>query len=161
MKLYSTVLNLLLLSFFTLSFNVQLFAQSNSTSPEQVCTKLLDLISVKQGEQVDWETLEILFHPAAQIHLQNPQNQQWIQWSIEDFKQNTAYSKIGFQEKALQRTVSTSNKIAQVVEYYEATVESTNQLLHGHNYYTLVLTNSGWKIMDLMWEEINSSVQNE
>lgn len=118
------------------------------------CDKLLQTISVSQGVEVEWNALDSIFLPDAQLTVVGARNGNTFIYDLElkRFKSIDTYTKNGFEEKAIAREIWGTPHMALVKETYTATVETTGKVEKGINFYTFVFTKGQWLIKSLAFE---------
>lgn len=130
------------------------FAQLNKSahsSPEGITAKMLELISVPQGQNPNWDEYRMLFIPNAQKIYVNPNAQEGRQVrssSLEEFIRNTGplYGRDGFEEMVIGHSINEYNGIAQVFQsFYCKNLIGTYEK-RGINAYQLVYADNRWWI---------------
>lgn len=136
--------------------NFSAFTQSNTVQKTvfSKCDSLLLLISVAQGDSVNWEAVNKLFVEDAALTMvgSNAGKNFNFTFDLDRFNAVDTYTKNGFKEEAIERQIWTTPSIAIVKEAYKATTLSDGKVENGSNIYTFVLTEKGWKIKSLIWE---------
>lgn len=125
-------------------------AASQNPSPENICDLFLQTISVKQGEEVNWKQIEelcvsdVIFRAIGKGGLHS--------LNLEQFRNSSRYSEIGFKEIARNRNQIIFGNIASVTEEFEAEVISSEFRFEGMNMYHLAKIEGHWKITEIIYQ---------
>lgn len=121
------------------------------STPEGITSKMLELISVPQGQNPNWEEYRMLFLPNAQkiyVNPKAPKGRQVRNSSLEEFIRNTGplYGRDGFEEIVIGQSIDEYNGIAQVFQsFYCKNLIGTYEN-RGINTYQLVYADDRWWI---------------
>lgn len=133
----------------------------DQSSVESTTNALLDIISVDQGEEPDWDGFRSLFIPTAQFVFVNEAaspHRRTQSFNLEEFIRyiGPGYAKDGFTEISTGLVVNQWNGIATAYQSYTAknligTYEET-----GINNYQMVQVNGKWYVASLTWANANA-----
>ncbi len=121
------------------------------TTPAGITDQMLNLISVEQGVDPDWDAFRNLFSPAAQMVVSRKDNNGRSiirDMNIEEFIRMAGgnYAAEGFEEHAIGRVVNEFNGIATVFQAYECRNLTGTYAARGVNTYTLAFKEGRWWI---------------
>ncbi len=125
-------------------------------SPEAITAKMLEFISCKKGEEINWDEYRNLFLPTAQkisINHKAPPHRQVRTLNLEEFVRyfGPQYPKEGFEEVVIGLEVNKFNDIAQVFQTFHCKTPNGSYEARGVNSYQLVYTQDRWWIASTMF----------
>lgn len=128
--------------------------QTDTQSPEAICNALLETISVKKGEPLNWERFHHMLLPSMEFIWTGQRNDTAMAVTItpKQFEERAQYSQHGFKEIALHRVVHHYGQIATVVETYKAFSPLKEAPERGINLYQMVFKENRWWLASLTWQ---------
>ena len=142
---------LLAIIIFPLMLSAQIDSMALKT-PEGITNRMLELISMEQGEEGSWDEYRNLFLPTAQkISVRRsdaPMSKQLRVMNLEEFVRYVGplYSRDGFEEIVIGQTINEYNGIAQVFQTFQCKNLIGTYEKRGVNSFQLVYINDRWWI---------------
>lgn len=135
-----------------LALGVSGYAQD---SPSSVTNQFLSSLSGTPDKQRDWEKLSAMMSPNCRMTVVKGESGNSFTGAefLKMVKENSA--KAPFTEQAIEEKTVVFGHIAHVFQSYEKWSDPKKKG-YGINIYTLVQTENGWVIHDVIWEDVAS-----
>ncbi len=140
--------------FFTF-YSGKIMAETPPQDPEEVLTRLYDLVSFEKGNSPDWDEVRQLFFNKAVVILRTSRTEHKmfdLEGFVADFKSfiKTANVKeTGFSETILKTNGKVFGDIAWFSVLYKAEVTGTERKNLGVDHFSLVKMQDDWKIISI------------
>ena len=130
-------------------------AQDNKTSTvktiDGITSALLEQITIEKGEKIDTARVRDLFHPTAQLAVNNASNTESVELNEFLVLLTDPYYGEGYLEKEIYKIVNEYNGIAQVFQtFYGEHNDGSKE--RGINSYQLTYHDDRWWILNLLWD---------
>ncbi len=151
-----------MLSIIQLNSSAQVLSDESSTitfsNPAELVDSLYQMISFPKEEVPNWSMVRPLFLEECVITLRMSSDssaiftvEEWIQ-DFKDFIINKDVELTGFEENVLKMSTTICGDIAQIAVLYEAKRPGESSGREGIDFFHLLNTKSGWKIVSILNE---------
>ena len=125
---------------------------------KDITRRLYEVISQPAGER-DWESVRHLYHPRATMvrtGIGDDEQPFVLAMTFDEYIDNATalLEGIGFSEVEISQDVTVFGNVARVASIYEFEYRLTDDVRRGRgvNFFNLVNEGSGWKIMNIVWD---------